>query len=177
MSKSAHEVLNAVEYIVFIAAKFSITCLSSYNPRPSLVHILLRKWRPIPAKTKIGFSVSLFFVKKRCVLYAIELFVQRLFISIQKLKKKLDSQSKIKLASWNFQRSKKTFSHLPHRIFHTMKSKTRNFFRMALACSVCTLHWESGCWKRLTGCPVCMIRCNFFQLKNIAAFHEKYVYI
>ena len=42
-----------------------------------LAWLTLGKWPPMPAKTKIVFSVYQFFVKKQCVLYEIELFVQK----------------------------------------------------------------------------------------------------
>ena len=49
-----------------------------------LALLTLRKRPSMLAKTMIVFSVSQFFVKNQRVLYIIELFVQKLFISIQK---------------------------------------------------------------------------------------------
>ena len=63
LNQRMNKIFIAVKYNVFIA----VNCLA---------WLTLRKWPPMPAKIKIVFTVSHFFVKKQNVLYEIELFVQ-----------------------------------------------------------------------------------------------------
>ena len=73
-----------------------------------LACFILQKWPPMSAKTKIEVPIFQLSVKKQYVLYVIELFVQKWFISIEKFLKKFCRnpswnfrQFKTKLASWN----------------------------------------------------------------------------
>ena len=72
MSKSAHEQSFYCSHIqrFYCGQIFDHAFVSNIL---GLAWLTLRKWQPMPAKTKILFSVSQFVVKKQRVLYEIEL--------------------------------------------------------------------------------------------------------